>query len=137
MNQSLQVPLRELLEDLDAIGAKHSEVSDSEVRESLHRIITYCVILGLTDRDIPEDLRMYGESASQALREVLRRFIPAMREAFSRAGVPIGDARLDWFQNSGVLTQAAYEYEYYFGLRDGPLGRDECELAWMSSDDHR
>ena len=112
--------LKQLLDNLDKVEGKYSELYDTAVREELHEVIMEFFIFGSTDAEIPADgdYAMFSDEGNKAVHQAVRTFLthPQIRAALDESPPPI--ERLDAFQDDAVQSANGSDYEDYFGWLD-------------------
>lgn len=136
MTEPLQPILRAFLEDLEDLASEHGELTDTDVREALHRTLTYCVVWGNGDQDLPIHFGMFSDEADSRLRGLVGRFVVEANQILTASRTPMGQTRLDLLQDSLVRTRTGRMFDEFLGSRATPLAPHECREAWTTGIDH-
>jgi hypothetical protein len=78
----MREPLVRFLDALEAIGAKHEEVYDTDVRERVAAVIEQRLIASSTEVDVSDELGMFSSEGNQLVRSAL---VSYLAEASTRA----------------------------------------------------
>ena len=82
MSSGMRAALVRFLDALEAIGAEHEEVYDTDVRERLAAVIEQRLITKPHDVDVPDELGMFSVEGNRLVREAL---VSYLAEAAPRA----------------------------------------------------
>jgi hypothetical protein len=110
-----------LLEELERISQAHEEVTDTDVRESLHLALNYYFVWGRKDTRMPRSFGMFSREGNVLVSDAVRRFLDAVGESEALSDIPCGQSRLDVLQAIGVRTVGGMMYDEFIGHRDSPL----------------
>jgi hypothetical protein len=101
MSNGMRDPLVRFLDALEAIGAEHEEVYDTDVRERLAAVIEQRLIVKSSEVDVPDELGMFSPEGNQLVRAALVTYLDEaapradalnLDEAARRAAVWDGEA---------------------------------------------
>jgi hypothetical protein len=82
MGTGMREPLVRFLDALEAIGAEHEEVYDTDVRERLAAVIEQRLITKSNQVNVPDQLGMFSAAGNQLVRGAL---VSYLAEASTRA----------------------------------------------------
>lgn len=122
--------VRKLYYTLSEIESEHDDVTDTDVREALHEVVTFGFVWG---RRLPASLRTLRMLSREGDARVISAVVSFLRDADGLfAGVRFGQERLDVLQDRDIYP----EYDLFFGHTDEPLGHtDEPLIAEELSKD--
>jgi hypothetical protein len=75
MSNEMRAPLVRFLDALEAIGAEHEEVYDTDVRERMGAAIEETLITRSRPPEVPNELGMFSPEGNRAVREALQRYL--------------------------------------------------------------
>lgn len=111
--------LRDLLEELEAIGQSHEELYDTEVREQMAEAIRQGFLQPVPGYDLPKSFGTYTAEADLAIRAAVARYIERATRRSAQLGMIEPRARLDAFQDDEAKTRGEGSYyDYFFGWRE-------------------
>lgn len=136
MSSAVRDAVGEMLNRLEVISQENEELTDTDVREAVHRTLNYYFVWGGEPLQIPLRYGMFSSEADQRIRETLRQFIDVARRAADMEGLSYGKARLDALQDPTLRTKGGMIYDELIGHRDFPLPAEPLPAAWfLSSED--
>ena len=113
-----------LLEELERISLEHEEVMDTDVRESVHRVLN-CYFVWAHERSrFPSSFGMFSEGGDVLVANAIRQFLDTAEKAADLSSIPTGQTRLDILQASSAKTDEGMLYDEFIGHRDTPLPRE-------------
>ncbi len=117
---SFLVAFEKYLNQLEDIADENDELTDTDVRERLHEVINWYFIWGHPiDKHFPKKYAMFSEVGDKLVEKVTRIFIEtANKEA---ADVPVGQARNDLIEKSGIETASGEYFDTYLGSSEEVL----------------
>jgi len=120
MASDLKQPLRQFLNDLDGIAAKHPDLKDTDVRESIWWSIRNLLIVPQPGYQIPSEFEMQADDANAAVAEALQRFLtaPAVVAVAKQHATPV--ERLATLQDDSVRSTKGSSLKSLIGLWDYP-----------------
>jgi hypothetical protein len=108
--------LRSLLDALEEVGDKHSELFDTDVREHLWAAIERKYVQLDHAYELPNAFGMFSEAGNSELRAVLAQHLANMVAAAEVYQLDTAAKRLDSLQNTAVRsTRHGYTYDEFFG----------------------
>ena len=113
-----------LLEDLERVSQEHEEVTDTDVRESLHLAVNYYFVWGREQSRLPCCFGMFSAEGDALVSQAIRRFLSNVTQARDLSAIPPGQSRLDSIQVVGARTAGGMLYDEFLGSRDVPLPPD-------------
>lgn len=110
---AMNLPLKHLLDRLDAIRLAHPEVRDADVRHALVAAVYHGFVLRVPGYSLPESLGMASAEGNAAVRIALAEFLDA--SSVSGARTPL--QRFAAFQDATVESESGRCYSDYFGYQ--------------------
>lgn len=107
--------LKQLLNDLEAIGMEHMEVEDTDVRGQMYAAVYHGFIEQTPDYQLPEVFGMFEEEGNVAVREALAHFLSAAVLEATHLGLAGPEARFRAFENSRITSEGGKPYDDFFG----------------------
>ena len=104
-DEVLRVALRELLEELEAVGAAHEELYDTDVREQMFEAVLRSFLKPEPGYALPSEFGMFDQDANAAVRKALAGYISKATARAAGIGMQAPAARLAAFQDAGVKTR--------------------------------
>lgn len=135
MTTTLPSAVRALLERLDEISREHEEVTDTEVREAIHRALSWYFVWGRPRATLPRSYEMFSLDGDKRVARAVEEFL-ASAEAVS-AAIPLGQARLDHLQDADWTTTSGRSYVELVGHRDSPLPPEPLPARMFEESDYR
>jgi hypothetical protein len=120
-NQLIKNALRELLDNLDEVAEKHSEINDTMVREILSDIILHFFVFdsptndAALDNDSDNYYAMFSDEGNEAVHKALVQFLTHPEAKAARQQLAIPEERLVVFQDAEVESSKGNSYDWYFG----------------------
>lgn len=114
-----------MLSGLEGVEAEHDELTDTDVRESIHLVLNYFFVSGKNDRPLPVAYGMFSPEGDAAVSAVVREFLAATRSIRNIDQYPVGQARLDLLQNPKLATPQGRIYDEFIGHTDTPIAQQE------------
>jgi hypothetical protein len=116
-NQFIKNALRELLDNLDEVAEKHSEIRDTMVREILSDTILYQFVFDSSTNDVPsdKDYAMFSDEGNEAVHKALVQFLTHPEVKAARQQLTTPEERLVVFQDGEIETSNGNSYDSYFG----------------------
>lgn len=96
--------LRELLNQLEALGEYHEELYDSECRERISQAMFDGFIKPLQGFRLPEDFGLYSADANLKVRDVIGKYVEDANQSAANAKLVSFHERLAAFQNREVRS---------------------------------
>ena len=116
-NQLIKIALKELLDNLDEVANKHTEIKDTMTRELLSDTISdYFVHDSATD-NLPSDnyYAMFSDEGNDAVYQALIQFLTHPEVVAAREQLSTPEERLVVFQDDEVQSNDGTTYDWYFG----------------------
>ncbi|MBX3187352.1 MAG: hypothetical protein KF764_23605 [Labilithrix sp.] len=110
-----------LLESLDRISVEHEELTDTDVRESMHLALNWYFVWGKDRSRFPRSFGMFSAEGDLLVANAIRHFLDAVEKLGELSGIPVGQARLDVLQAESAVTVGGKFYDEFIGYRDTPL----------------
>lgn len=120
----IRTAVASLLAELERISLDHEEVTDSEVRESMHLVLNRCFVWAREQSPFPRRFAMSSRQGDSLVASALRRFLETTALPEMASSVPLGQPRLDLLQDPDVATENGSRYDDFLGHRDTPLPPD-------------
>ena len=106
--------LLELLASLEAIAEEHEEISDTESREAMRRVVYKGFLKPEPSFSLPTDFGLHEDEANQQVREAIGRYIQAANVKAAELGLGFR-GRLLAFQDPTIQTPSGATYDEFFG----------------------
>lgn len=129
-------PLLDLIDLLEHIGKEHYEITDTDVRDAIHRTITYYYVWDHSIDEFPISFGMFSRKGDLELSHAIRSFVEAAKRDPRMSQIPLGKARLDAIQDSNFLTPSGKRFYEFFGLSDEPLPPEPLPDVYFEEDDY-
>lgn len=110
-----------LLEQLERILKEHEEVTDTDVRESMHLTLSSYFVWARERTRFPRSFGMFSAEGDRLVADAIREFLEAAEESTELLSIPVGQARLDVLQANNAATADGMRYDVFIGHRDTPL----------------
>jgi hypothetical protein len=110
-----------LLEELKCISLEHEEVTDTDVRESMHLALSWYFVWGHDRSQFPRSFGMFSKEGDQLVMSAIRQFLDAAEMSGELSRISVGQARLDILQADSAITSDGMLYDEFIGHRDTPL----------------
>jgi hypothetical protein len=108
--------LQVLMEDLEAVGAIHEELYDTEVRENMFEAVLRSFLKPEPGYVLPHDYSMFKEEGNLAIRNALGKYIDKASKRCIEMGLSDPIERLAAFQDGDVKTKSEGSYpDDFFG----------------------
>ena len=114
-----------LFSGLEGVEAEHDELTDTDVRESIHLVLNYFFVSGKDDRPSPTAYGMFSPEGDAAVSAVVQKFLAAVGAIREIERYPLGQARLDLLQNPKLTTPQGRMYDEFIGHTDAPIAQQE------------
>ncbi len=119
--QILKRALKQFLTALDRIYAKHEELGDTAVRDSMFAAILRSFIKPEKAYMLPARFGMFDEQADILVRAAIQRFLSHPEVAAACRLLKSPEERLNAFQDEEVETSEGTNFFEYFGYRNKPV----------------
>jgi hypothetical protein len=110
-----------LYAELEGIDQEHDELTDTDVRESLHVALTYYFVWGKPLDRLPINYAMFSAAGDAAVTKTVNQFLREAVPVADASAIPVGQARLDILQDASIKTPGDNEFDFYIGSVDTPL----------------
>lgn len=104
--------------ELEILEISHEELTDTDVRESLHLTFNHYFVWGNEQERLPVTYGMFSQKGDHSIAKIVNTFLSEVSEA---SKVPVGKERLDFLQNRLLITPIGNHYEYFIGDTDEQL----------------
>lgn len=125
-----------LLEELERISHAHEEVTDTDVRESMHLALTWYFVWAQERRRFPRSFGMFTPEGDRLVAEAILGFLEAAEESGELSSTPVGQARLYVLQAESATTADGMFYDEFIGHRDTPLPAEPLPEHMFSDGDY-
>ncbi len=132
----LESALVALLEQLERISHEHEEVTDTDVRESMHLTLTWYFVWAQERTRFPRSFGMFSPEGDQLVAEALLVFLEAAEKSGELSTIPVGQARLEVLQADSAATADGMRYDEFIGHRDNPLPAEPLPDHMFSDGDY-
>lgn len=110
-----------LLDSLDRISVDHEELTDTDVRESMHLALNWYFVWGNDRSRFPRTFGMFSAEGDLLVANAIRQFLDTVEKSGELAGIRVGQERLDVLQAERAITAGGRLYDEFLGHRDTPL----------------
>lgn len=118
---NLESSVVSLLEQLEQISNEHEEVTDTDVRESMHLTLTWYFVWAQDRTRFPRSFGMFTADGDRLVKNALLKFLEDAERSGELSNIPIGQARLNVLQADSAVTANGMLYDEFIGHRDIPL----------------
>lgn len=125
-----------LLEELERISHEHEEVTDTDVRESMHLALTWYFVWAQERTQFPRSFGMFTGEGDRLVAEAILGFLEAAEKSGELSSTPVGQARLDVLQADSATTADGMLYDEFIGHRDIPLPAEPLPKHMFSDGDY-
>ncbi len=125
-----------LLEQLERISKAHEELTDTDVRESMHLTLTNYFVWGQERARFPRSFGMFSADGDALVANALVEFLEAAEISGELAAISVGQQRLDVLQADGVSTASGMRYDEFVGHRETPLPAEPLPQHMFSGGDY-
>src|SRR5262249_1426432 len=109
------------LNELEAIHLRFPEVTDTDVRESIHGTLAYYFVWGHAVDRLPCNYGMFTPEGDELVSKAVASFWARANESAVVRDVPVGKPRLDLLQDPTVTSSAGRQYDDLLGHVPKPL----------------
>jgi hypothetical protein len=115
----LQGALRDLMERLETVGAKHEEVYDTDVRERMSEAVHRAFLKPEPGYQFPPEYGMFEPEGNAAVRHALTEYVKRASARAGALGMSDPQERLAAFQDAEVATSGEGQTpDSFFGWAD-------------------
>src|SRR5256885_1293395 len=107
--------LKQLLDDLEALGMEHMDVEDTDVREQMYAVVYHGFIEQTPGFELPATFGMLEEEGNQAVRDALTRFLGTAVPEAKKLGLAKPEQRFRAFENGDITSDGGKPYDDFFG----------------------
>lgn len=125
-----------LLEQLERISNEHDEVTDTDVRESMHLTLSWYFVWAQERARFPRSFGMFSAEGDRLIADAILDFLDTAEESGELASIPVGQARLDVLQTDSAATADGRLYDEFIGHRDTPLPAEPLPQHMFSDGDY-
>lgn len=125
-----------LLDELERISHEHEEVTDTDVRESMHLALTWYFVWAQERTRFPRSFGMFTAEGDRLVADAILRFLDAAERSGDLSNTPVGQARLDVLQADSATTADGMLYDEFIGHRDAPLPAEPLPEHMFSDGDY-
>lgn len=125
-----------LLEQLEGISNEHEEVTDTDVRESMHLALSWYFVWAQERTRFPRSFGMFSAEGDRLVGDAILQFLDAAEESGELSSMPVGQARLDVLQADNAVTANGMLYDEFIGHRDTPLPAEPLPEHMFSDGDY-
>src|SRR3954469_16117140 len=125
-----------LLEELERISHDHEELTDTDVRESIHLVLNHYFVWGFERKQTPCNFGMFSREGDALVSDAILRFLDAVDGSTDASAVPRGQARLDVLQAGGAKTKSGMMYDELIGHRETPLAPESLPPQLFSEGEY-
>lgn len=107
--------------ELEGIGDEHQELYDTDVREALAETLSWYFVWDRPQDRLPVSYGMFSEEADDAVASAVASFLGDASVLAERAGLPVGQPRLDALQDESIETPGGNTFDMFVGYAEEPL----------------
>lgn len=136
--KELNKSILDLLVEFELILKSHSEILDTDVRESLHYVLTYYFVWKNVWDKAPKSYSMFTEIGDSLICNAVNQFFTQIeRFSISEYNCAIDEEnRLSLLQNEGLMTPNGRTYFDFIGKREQPLVLNELPQYLLEEGDY-
>lgn len=113
-----------LYEKLESLLDSHNELTDTEVRESIHLVLTYYFVWNNDLTEFPKSFCMFDKEGDDAVGTAIHEFLNTIKRDSALGDIGVGIERLDYLQNEELVTPGGRHYYDFIGIRKTPIKID-------------
>lgn len=113
--------IEDLFCKLEAISEEHDELTDTDVRESLHFALSYYFVWGNYPDTMPKNYGMLSARGDEAVSKAVSAFLRKVMSNPELESIPVGKERLNLLQDVSIRTPKGCHYDDFIGHVDEPL----------------
>ena len=121
VSKEVEIQVLEFYTELATLSELYEELTDTDVRESLHLTLNYCFVWGNTLEHYPMSYGMFSLAGDRELASATKRFLIKLTQIPEVADLPLGRERLAVLQNPSLVTASGYQYDDFIGHAEEPL----------------
>lgn len=125
-----------LLEELERISHEYEEVTDTDVRESMHLALTWYFVWAQERTRFPRSFGMFTVEGDRVVAGAILGFLEAAERSGELSSTPVGQTRLDVLQADSATTADGMLYDEFIGHRDIPLPAEPLPEHMFSDGDY-
>ncbi len=125
-----------LLEHLERIMSEHEEVTDTDVRDSIHLALTYYFVWAQELQEIPRSFGMFSAEGDRLVASAILEFLHAVERSEELPNIPVGQPRFDLLQADSAVTASGARYDLFYGYRDAPIPLEPLPKIMFEEDDY-
>jgi len=107
--------------ELEKLAESHEELTDTDVRESLHLTLNYYFVWGNVRDRLPVTYGMFSLAGDRSIAKIVNNFLSKVETSV----IPVGKERLNSLQDPTIVTPGGCMYDQFIGHSDEPLPPDE------------
>lgn len=134
MNE-LHAVVARLFSRLEAIADQHEELTDTEVREALHKTLNYYFVWAKPCDPLPRRYAMYTPAGDDAVAEVVTEFLHNATVLARQHRIAVGTDRLELLQDASIRTPRGELYDLFIGHADAPLEPEPMDPSRFEAHD--
>jgi len=119
--ESLNHSIKALYIELERLSEIYEELTDTDVRESLHMTLNYFFVWGKELDTLPISYGMFSLEGDKAVAQAVNAFLSSVSSIPEVNNIPLGGERLGFLQNSNITTPGGCQYDEFIGHADEPL----------------
>ncbi len=107
--------LKNLLNDLSAVGDDHSEVEDTDVREQMYAAVFHGFIEQTPGFELPGFFGMFEDEGNERVKASLARFVADAIPEAKKLGFSSPSQRFAAFENGSITSDSGQPFDDFFG----------------------
>jgi|GEM_PF-1770052 len=135
-NEDMQKALLKLFDGIEQLAENHSEVYDTDVRESIHLALNHHFVWGVDMGKSIVSFGMFSRDGDERLAGLVDGFIRSVEVRQAIASVSSVESRLAMLQDGGIKTSNGRKYDEFFGHVDTALSLEPLPKHMYQSGDY-
>jgi len=119
--ESINSAIKTLYTELERLSETYDELTDTDVRESLHMTLNYFFVWGKELDRLPISYGMFSREGDKAIANIVNGFLSSVSSMTELDEISVGKERLDLLQNPEIRTPNGCQYDDFIGHADEPL----------------
>lgn len=117
---TLESNIKTFFSELVRLSIRFPELTDTEVRESLHLVLNHFFVWGEPIQNLPVSYGMFSAEGDQSVAKAVNELLISVHTTPDLSKIPKGKPRLDLLQVERPVVDDRY-YDEFIGHADQPL----------------
>ncbi|MDY6976667.1 MAG: hypothetical protein SVW51_10650 [Pseudomonadota bacterium] len=109
---------------LESLLESHNELTDTDVRESIHLVLTYYFVWNNGLSKFPKSFCMLNQEGDEAVGQIIYDFLNTVYSTSELRDICVGSERLNYLQNEELVTPRGRRYYDFIGISKKPIQID-------------